>query len=81
MARLIRRPLRAHTKYPCPHCGVNRIDIAVGQLVQIQRRTPLPGFTETLELMAKLYGFARMVYVCTKCICVTADAGDHSHVR
>lgn len=73
------RPASARLSRPCPHCDRDRVEIQLGQLAAVQRRTPLPGFDRTLTLLLDLYPASRVVFVCTSCICVTADPGRHEH--
>lgn len=74
----IRTP-SAQFAYPCSHCGTERLVYPISEFVGCNRRLPLPGLSEPLEALLRLYGPDRLISMCPGCWCLTAElTGAHT---
>lgn len=64
---------RAGLNWPCHHCGSERILAPLSVLIGFNRKRPLPGLDDALQLLAKHAGYEATAAICPGCICITTD--------
>lgn len=70
---LTRTHNRARHASACGHCGSARMVESIRDLIECNRRRPLPGFGRMILTMKLTYGQQRLVAICPRCMCVTTD--------